>query len=216
MKKSILLLALLVIAFKASDAQIKKPIANTKVKTTIINPGIKIKNIKNLSVNDLVAKNIPLVSVTKKQLNAKPITSWKIMPINPMDNLLFVQRFYGLLSKTFWQIESSPFFDGATISYWNAGRLDLAFRQSKNVEYRMKIKLLVTGTQNKSLFVHVGQMSGRYPVNPDGIVNVIWTAPITGNPRISIGHLLPNNYKISDYPRGLPKTIIESVTIDKI
>jgi hypothetical protein len=214
MKKLILLLVLNLLVFDLSTAQIKKPIINSKVKK--VNLGVKINTIENLSTTALIAKSIPIINIKEKQGNGKPLTSWKITPNKPKDTWLSVQGFYGKLTADWWQIESSPFFDGPQISYWNAGWLNLNFRQSKNVEYRLKIKVLVSGWQNKSLLVYVGQIAGRYPVNSDYTVNVVWTATSTSDPRISIGHLLPNDYEVDDYPRGLPNTAIAQVIIDKI
>lgn len=194
------------------SAQIKLSNNKIKVNTNIIKSGIQIKNLKNLSINELAAKKIPIISLAEKQGTGKPIKSWKITPNKPVNNQLSVSSFYGWLMADKWLIESSPFFDGPQISYWNPGWLNLRFNQSKNVEYRMKIKIQGSSHSGKSLYVSLGEMSGRYPINPDGLVHVVWSPTVSSN-IISIGHLLPNNYEIRDYPRGLPRTSIEYVSI---
>lgn len=212
MKNSIIITILLGLTFTTVSAQIKYTNRNVPVKAPIINTGIKIKNLKKLSINQLAAKKIPIVSIEKKQGKGKAIKSWKITPNRPKDNLLSVKSFYGWLSSNKWSLESSPFFEGTKIASWNPGWLYLNFRQSKNIEYRMKIKLQGTNHRGKALYVNLGEMSARYPVNPDGLVHVVWSPTISVN-SISIGHLLPNNYNVRDYPKGFPRTVIEYVNI---
>ena len=66
--------------------------------------------------------------------------------------------------------------------------------------------------RGKSLYVQLDEMAGRYPVNPDGTIHVVWTSTLSSHIGvISIGRLLSN-----DYPQGFPQTVVEYVSIDKI
>lgn len=217
MKNIITTIFLVLIVFSTATAQMKKPKLNAKVNTKTVNVGAKIKNVENLSINELATKKIPLISITEKQRNAKTITSWKIVPNRPKDNWLKVKSFYGWLQSDKWMIESRPLFEGSRISRWNPGWLELSFKQSKGVEYRLKVKIQGSNHRSKSLYVNTGDTTGRYPINPDGTVHVIWISSASSSTRtISIGHLLPNNFSARDFIHGFPRTTIEYISIDKI
>jgi len=218
MKNIITTFVLFTLTFTIVNAQIKKPVLKkNNVKVHKVNTGVKIKNIDKLSVEQLSKTNIPLVHAITEQLSAKPLKSWAIEPLRPKNNWLAVDGFYGSLNKGYWGIESAPFFEGSRIAHWDAGYLSLSFRQSKGTEYRLKIKIMGNGHRSKALYVHVDGMSGRYPINSEGIVNVVWRASYSSaHAKISIGHLLPTNFKSSDYRFGFPRTYIEKVYIDKI
>ena len=219
MKKLIITVGVALLSLNSVNSQTKKPSINNSSLGTVsqLNQGISIPNLKNLSTKELSKLNIPIVSLTDAQKNAKSITSWKLDPLRPRDNWLSVSGFYGLISQRRWGIESSPFFEGTKIAKWEPGWLILRFKQSKEVEYRLKIKIQGNNHRGKAIHVQLDDMSGRYPINPDGTVHVVWTASSsTDNSKIRIGHLLPNSYHFSDYPLGFPRTMVEAVSIDQI
>lgn len=219
MKKLIFSISMAVFCLSSVTSQIKKPAIKKSSTTKIgqLSKEVNIPNIKDLSTKELSELNIPIISITDLQKNAKSITSWKLEPLKQGNTWLSVHSFYGWLMQGGWGIQSMPFFEGREIAKWEPGWLILNFRQSKDAEYRLKIKIQGTGQRGKSLYVHVDDMSGRYPINPDGTVNVVWTASRTAaKVRITIGHLLPNDYHYSDYPQGFTRTMVEAVYIDKI
>jgi hypothetical protein len=213
MKKLTAITVLVVFSTITTTAQIK----NTNVSNVNVQQGIKIKNINKLSVEALSRMKIPVIHTITEQLNKKPLKSWKLVPLKPKDNLLEVNNFHGVFQKNYWGVTSHPFFEGSRISRWEPGLLSLKFRQSKGTEYRLNIKIMGTTHRGKALFVSVDGITGRYPVAQDGYVNVAWRASYSSsNSQINIGHLLPTNYKSSDYRQGFPMTYIEEVAIDKI
>jgi len=217
-KNIIVTFVLFILTFTVVNAQIKKPVLKkTNVKVHKVNFGVKIKNIDKLSVAQLSKTNIPLVHTITEKLDAKPLSTWSIEPLRPKNNWLVVSGFHGSSNKDYWGVESTPFFEGSRIAHWDPGYLSLIFRQSKGTEYRLKIKIMGSNHRGKALYVRVDEMSGRYPINPDGTVNVVWRASYSSaHAKINIGHLLQTNFKSSDYRFGFPRTYIEKVTIDKI
>lgn len=217
MKKSIFILVFLLIG-GTTLAQIKKPkLGNTNVNTVQVNQGIKVSNIKNLSTADLSRLNLPTISITDAQKNAKTLISWKLTPNKLKDTYLELQNFFGYSTRNYWEIHSIPMIEGREVTRWNGGFLFLKFRQSLNVEYRLKIKLKGNNYRGQEIYLQIDGFSGRYPINPnDGTVNTVWTASRTNsNAGIDIGQLTKSNGN-QDQRRPFPVTKVEYVLIEKI
>ena len=158
---------------------------------------------------------MPTISVAEKLKNAKPLTTWKINPLRPKDNWLYLDyQYYGWYSPEYWTLVSRPRIEGTEITgYYGAG-LFLKFRQSKDIEYRMKIKLK-NARRGQYLHVQLHDFSGRYPVDPyDNTVTVGWTAASsTDRASLYIGQFIKEN---QDPRRPFTDTSIEEIIIDKI
>lgn len=218
MKNTIILLLFVFILSTGSNAQIKNPnLGNTNIKSSQLNQGIKVRNIKNLSTADLSRLKLPTISITDVQKNAKALTSWKLTPNKLKDTYLELQNFFGYSTRNYWEIHSMPMIEGREVTRWNSGFLFLKFRQSLNVEYRLKIKLKGNNYRGREIYLQIDGFSGRYPVNPnDGTVNTVWTASRTNsNAGIDIGQLTKSNGN-QDQRRPFPVTKVEYVLIEKI
>lgn len=213
MKKIIKLLIPLLITIGA-NAQIKKP------KITKHNPiktGIELQNINELTTDALSKAKIPAINVAERIKNARPLTSWKIEPLRPKDNWLYLDGpYYGWYSQESWTLVSRPRIEGTELTGYYGSSLFLKFRQSKDIEYRMKIKLKTTSWhRGKHLHIQVNDFSGRYPIDPNnGTVTVGWTASRSQDKAsIVIGQIIMENVGTR---RPFPETIITGISIDKI
>lgn len=217
MKKLIITIVLVVLTLNTVNAQIKNPVLHSNVKVHKINPGVKINNIKNISTADLHKLKLPIVSITEAQKNAKPLKSWKITPMRLKDTYLEVSSFFGRGTKDLWEINSFPYVEGREVTKWHAEFLWLKFRQSQNIEYRMKIKLPGNNYRGSQLYIQVNDFGAKYPVDPnDGTVNVTWTGNrSTPNASIAIGQFVDQNTH-HDQRQPYQTTRIEYVLIDKI
>ena len=219
MKKLIFTLALTIGTITMVTAQIEKQVlkGNPSVKTIQLNKGVKIPNIKTISTTDLHKKNLPVISITKIEKNARPLTSWKITPMRLKDTSLEVYNFFGRGTKTEWEIHSFPMLEGREVTKWEGGYLSLRFRQSKDVTYRMKIQLKGGISRGSQLYVSTNGFAAKYPVDPnDQTVNVIWTANrSTSAAQIHIGQFVDQNAH-HDQRQPYDTTRVEYVSIDKI
>ena len=218
MTKHIFFLTLLLLLGVSASSQIKKPkLGNTNANTAQLNQGIKVPNIKNLTTADLSKLKLPVLSITEKQRNSKPLTSWKITPNRLKDTYLELYDFFGYVTRNGWEIHSMPMIEGREVTRWNGGFLSLKFRQSQQTEYRMKIKLKSGNYRGKQIYVMMNDFSARYPIDPnDGTVNIAWTANRTSfNSQILIGQMMKTTGN-QDQRKPFPITKIEYVQIDKI
>ena len=104
--KNPIIYILIFIAFISVNAQIKKPKVPTntnKINAVKIESGLKVE-LKNISLNDLNKLKIPVSTINKEILNAKPIKSWEINPLKPINAHFKLYNFYGLWRNNKWTI----------------------------------------------------------------------------------------------------------------
>lgn len=218
MKKLLFKIILLVGCSSGIFAQIKNTnLIKTNVNNIQVNKGIKVPNIKKLSTADISKLKLPTISITDKLRNAKPLTSWEITPDRLKDTYLELYDFYGRSTRDIWEIYSFPMIEGREVTKWNGGFLWLKFRQSQNIEYRIKVKLKGNNYSGREIYMLIDDFGAKYPVNRnDGTVNTVWTASRTSsNVSIAIGQLTKRTGN-QDQRRPFPVTRIEYVKIDKI
>jgi len=202
----------------AVKAQIKAPkLNNGKTSQVELKKGITIPNIKKISTTDLHKLKLPIVSITEVKKNTKPLTSWKITPMRLKDTYLELNSFFGRSTKQVWEINSFPMIEGREVTNWQAEFLWLKFRQTKGIEYRMKIKLPGNNYRGSQIYIQVNEFGAKYPVDPNnGTVNVIWVANRSNsNASIAVGQFVDQNPH-HDQRQPYATTRIEYISIDKI
>ena len=182
MKKVITAISVILLMVTLTNAQIKK--SNVKLNTTKINSGISIqqglkvnKLSKLKSLGDFKKLNIPTQQVTKELLNKKPTRTWKINPRKLSDGSLKLNIFNGIMSQTRWVYGDGTWDEDldeylqelsegrdtrrGRISTW---RLQIEFRVSGGVEYRLKLKGInsTENIDNKYIYVSRSSRNGNY------------------------------------------------------
>lgn len=177
MKKAIILFIWGLFAITTVNAQIKKPSVKVKVnkhKTHQVSPGVLLKSsVKLKTLKDFNKLNIPVTKITKEQLNAKPIRSWKITPLKLKDGVLKLASFTGSSGLTYWswytetrgankgnnankrrlinELESGT----VNNNHHTALPFTIKFRVTGGVEYRLKIEQRVIIPSRHSNFLYI-------------------------------------------------------------
>lgn len=131
-KKIITTIVFIAITFTTVHSQITRP--NNRLKTKEVNKlsqtdGLRIANLDKKSMKDLTRLNIPVSSITRDKLNAKPIRTWAIGPNKLYDGQLRLKYFNGHWSDNKWKSS-------------NRYCASFKFRALGGVEYRMKLKMV--------------------------------------------------------------------------
>ncbi len=217
--KTLLLYFVLISIFTCSiNAQYKNQQLNIKksaITQTQFTKGINIRNIENLTTDDLAKLKIPKVVITKEQLAARSQKHWELSPLLPKSGNLNIGSYYGFFNSEYWKLISRPVM-GYNGPKHNPAWLYLDFKPMAGKEYRMKIFLKdYRNGPGVSLYVKTGDLTGQYPIDSNDMVSVVWTIdPSAACPNcISIGQIALPSYA----NEGLfPDTSIGKIFIDEL
>ena len=214
MKKLITTIALAIIMVSLTNAQIKKPVINQPQQGTTHQTavqGIQLPNLERVTSAEIKKLRLPTVSITDAQKNAKPLTTWKITPLQPKYSTLSVDSYYGEYSLNGWQLLPKPLFEGPDFRDFSLSALTLDFRVSTGVRYLVIVKLKPTTTNwyaGKSILAAAMNNSyAKYPIDAaNNEILIPFTANASGTRKISIGNIITADHTLYGYT-------IENVTI---
>ena len=214
MKKVITTLLLVIIMVAGTNAQIKKPLINQNqqgVNNQTAVQGIQLPNLERVTSAELKKLRLPTVSITDAQKNAKPLSTWKITPLQPKYSVLSVDSYYGEYSLNGWRLLPKPLFEGSNFHDFALSALTLDFRVSRGVRYIIIVKLKpITNNWYAGKSILAAAMNNSYVKYPIDEANneilIPFTANASGNRKISIGNIITADHKLYGYT-------IENVTI---
>ncbi len=214
MKKQLGFLVFILISITITNAQIKKPVINQPQQGTTHQTdvqGIPLPNLERVTSAEIKKLKLPTVSITDAQKNAKPLTTWKITPLQPKYSTLSVDSYYGEYSLNGWQLLPKPLFEGPDFRDFSLSALTLDFRVSSGVRYLVIVKLKPTTTNwyaGKSILAAAMNNSyAKYPIDAaNNEILIPFTAIASGTRKISIGNIITADHTLYGYT-------IENVTI---
>jgi hypothetical protein len=214
MKKLIITIVLSIISVSITTAQIKKPAINQPQQGTTHQTavqGIPLPNLERVTSAEIKKLKLPTVSITDAQKNAKPITTWKITPMQPKYSTLSVDSYYGEYSLNGWQLLPKPLFEGPDFRDFSLSALTLDFRVSRGVRYMIIVKLKpVTNdwyTGKSILAAAMNNSYAKYPIDAaNNEILIPFTANASGARKIYIGNIVTADHTLFGYT-------IENVTI---
>jgi len=217
MKKLITTIALTIIMVTITSAQIKKPPLNHQAQRSnnqTVVQGIKLPNIDRITSAEIKKLRLPIISISEAQKNAKPLSTWKITPLQPKYSSLSVDSYYGEYFLYGWHLLPKPLFEGPDFSDFALSALSLDFRVTRGVRYLVIIKLKpATNDWYACKSILAAAMNNSYAKYPIDAVNneimIPFTANASGNRKISIGNIITRDHSLYGYT-------IENVTINKI
>ena len=217
MKKYNITFLLITIGLFSINAQKKKPTINNGsqgANNQTVVQGIQLPNLERVTSAEIKKLRLPIISITEAQRNAKPLSTWKITPLQPKYSSLSLDSYYGEYTLNGWHLLPKPLFEGPDFYDFSLSALSLNFRVARGVRYLVIVKLKPT-TNNwyagKSILAAAMNNSyAKYPI--DAVNNEImipFTANASGNRMISIGNIITADNSLHDYT-------IEKVTINKV
>jgi hypothetical protein len=217
MKKLITTIVVAIIMVSLTNAQIKKPVISQNqqgaTNQTAVQ-GIQLPNLERVTSAEIRKLRLPTVSISEAQKNAKPLSTWKITPLQPKYSSLSVDSYYGEYFLYGWHLLPKPLFEGPDFSDFALSALSLDFRVTRGVRYLVIIKLKpATNDWYAGKSILAAAMNNSYAKYPIDAVNneimIPFTANASGNRKISIGNIITRDHSLYGYT-------IENVTINKI
>lgn len=163
MRKIITLVSFYLVMSLTISAQIKRTnvlLNKTNVKKQV--QGVKVDISKFNKAADFNRINIPESQISKTKLNAKPINTWKITPLKPKNAQLELKSLFGVVTPSYWQTGIETQTNDSDFTNLNPSfPISIKFRASGGVDYRLKLKNLITN-RNGYVYIAIGDLYNHH------------------------------------------------------